>query len=169
MMDRATGRPWVSLAWAVLLVAVVIALTPYLWMVLASFKTRVDLLSSAPKWIFAPTLANYPAVFVDKGYWPLVINSLVIAGSSTALCIVIGAPAAYVFARSDFPGKEDLFFFFLTTRMAPPISVVWQATHFLCTASPAAGSPRSCPPWPAGPARSGTGRAGPRANPCGSR
>ena len=33
-------------------------------------------------------------------------------------------PAAYVFARRDFAVKEDLFFFFLTTRMAPPISVV---------------------------------------------
>jgi len=43
--------------------------------------------------------------------------------SSTALCIAIGAPAAYVFVWGDFPGKEDLFFFFLTTRMAPPISI----------------------------------------------
>ena len=101
----------------------VIALTPYLWMVLASFKTRVDLLSSDPKWIFSPTLANYPAVFIDKDYWPLAVNSMIISLSSTALCVLIGAPAAYVFARMDFPGKEDLFFFFLTTRMAPPISI----------------------------------------------
>ncbi|WP_444849005.1 carbohydrate ABC transporter permease [Mesorhizobium sp. LSJC265A00] len=93
-------------------------------MVLASFKNRVDLLSSVPKWIFSPTLANYPAVFIDKEYWPLAINSVLISVvSSTILCIVIGAPAAYGFARSDFPGREDLFFFFLTTRMAPPISI----------------------------------------------
>ncbi|ESY14145.1 transporter [Mesorhizobium sp. LNJC395A00] len=106
-----------------MLVAVVVALTPYVWMVLASFKNRVDLLSSVPKWIFSPTLANYPAVFIDKEYWPLAINSVLISVSSTVLCIVIGAPAAYGFARSNFPGKEDLFFFFLTTRMAPPISI----------------------------------------------
>lgn len=122
-MDRAPGRPWVAFAWAVLLVAVVVALAPYFWMVLASFKTRVDLFSETPKWIFTPTLANYPAVFIDKGYWPLAVNSLVISLSSTALCVLIGAPAAYVFARMEFPGKEDLFFFFLTTRMAPPISI----------------------------------------------
>ncbi|TRC96517.1 carbohydrate ABC transporter permease [Mesorhizobium sp. WSM4303] len=123
MIDQSTNRAWKSLAWAVLLVAVVVALTPYVWMVLASFKNRVDLLSSVPKWSFAPTLANYPAVFIDKEYWPLAINSVLISVSSTVLCIVIGAPAAYGFARSDFPGKEDLFFFFLTTRMAPPISI----------------------------------------------
>jgi multiple sugar transport system permease protein len=123
MIDQSTNRAWKSFAWAVLLVAVVVALTPYIWMVLASFKNRVDLLSSVPKWSFAPTLANYPAVFIDKEYWPLAINSVLISVSSTVLCIVIGAPAAYGFARSDFPGKEDLFFFFLTTRMAPPISI----------------------------------------------
>lgn len=123
MIDQSTNRAWKSFAWLVLLVAVVVALTPYVWMVLASFKDRVDLLSSVPKWSFAPTLANYPAVFIDKEYWPLAINSVLISVSSTALCILIGAPAAYIFARSSFPGKEDLFFFFLTTRMAPPISI----------------------------------------------
>ncbi|MER8894275.1 carbohydrate ABC transporter permease [Mesorhizobium sp. M0676] len=123
MIDQSTNRAWSSFAWAVLLVAVVVALTPYVWMVLASFKNRVDLLSSVPKWVFTPTFSNYPAVFIDKEYWPLAINSVLISVSSTVLCIVIGAPAAYGFARSDFPGKEDLFFFFLTTRMAPPISI----------------------------------------------
>jgi multiple sugar transport system permease protein len=123
MIDQSSNRAWKTFAWAVLLVAVVVALTPYVWMVLASFKNRVDLLSSVPKWSFAPTLANYPAVFIDKEYWPLAINSVLISVSSTVLCIVIGAPAAYGFARSGFPGKEDLFFFFLTTRMAPPISI----------------------------------------------
>lgn len=121
--DSVTRSGWKTLVWAVLLVVVVITLTPYLWMVLASFKNRVDLFASVPKWTFQPTLANYPAVFIDKNYWPLAINSLIISVSSTALCILIGAPAAYVFARMDFPGKEDLFFFFLTTRMAPPISI----------------------------------------------
>ncbi|ESX86679.1 carbohydrate ABC transporter permease [Mesorhizobium sp. LSHC412B00] len=123
MIDQSTNRAWRSFAWAVLLVAVVVALTPYVWMVLASFKNRVDLLSSVPKWAFTPTFSNYPAVFIDKEYWPLAINSVLISVSSTVLCIVIGAPAAYGFARSNFPGKEDLFFFFLTTRMAPPISI----------------------------------------------
>jgi multiple sugar transport system permease protein len=122
-MDRAAGRPWIMFAWAVLLVAVVVALTPYVWILLVSFKNRVDLFSTVPKWLFSPTLANYPAVFIDKEYWPLALNSLIISLSSTALCMLIGAPAAYVFARMDFAGKEDLFFFFLTTRMAPPISI----------------------------------------------
>jgi multiple sugar transport system permease protein len=117
------GKAWRRTAWAVLAVAVVIAVTPYVWLVLTSFKTRVDILSPHPTWHFAPTWANYPAVFIGKEYLPLLWNSLLIAGFSTLLSLAIGAPAAYVFARERFPGREDLFFFFLTTRMAPPISI----------------------------------------------
>src|SRR5262245_7924943 len=106
---------------------------PYVWMLLTSFKGRLDILSPQPIWFFRPTLANYPAVFIDKDYLPLLYNSLVIALSTTALSILIGAPAAYVFARSDFPGKEDLFFFFLTTRMAPPISIAVPLFLFFTT------------------------------------
>ncbi len=117
------SRSWRILAIGVLVTVLVIALTPYLWMLLTSFKGRLDVLSAEPQWFFTPTLANYPEVFLDKDYLPLVVNSLLISLSSTALSLIVGAPAAYVFARSDFPGKEDLFFFFLTTRMAPPISI----------------------------------------------
>ena len=81
-------------------------------MFLTSFKGRLDILSPEPHWFFAPTLDNYPAVFIDKDYLPLVYNSLIISLGSTVLSIIIGAPAAYVFARSDFPAKEDLFFSF---------------------------------------------------------
>ena len=111
-------------ALATLVVVLVIALTPYLWLLMTSFKTRLDALADAPVWLFTPTLEHYPMVFLDKGYLPMVGNSLIVAGVTTVLSLAIGVPAAYVFARHDFAGKEDLFFFFLTTRMAPPISVV---------------------------------------------
>jgi multiple sugar transport system permease protein len=118
------NRPWRMVALAVLIVVLVVALTPYLWLIMTSFKTRLDALADNPVWLFTPTFEHYPKIFIDKGYLPLVVNSAVVATSSTAISLAVGVPAAYVFARHDFPGKEDLFFFFLTTRMAPPISVV---------------------------------------------
>ncbi len=119
------SKPYKILAVGILACVLVVALTPYLWILLASFKGRLDILSPVPRWFFTPTLDNYPAVFIGKDYLPLVFNSLIISTASTVLSICVGAPAAYVFARTDFPGKEDLFFFFffLTTRMAPPISI----------------------------------------------
>jgi multiple sugar transport system permease protein len=116
-------RPYKILVVGILACVLVLALTPYIWMLLSSFKGRLDILSPHPTWIFTPTLSNYPEVFIDKEYLPLLYNSLMISLGSTACSILIGAPAAYVFARTDFAGKEDLFFFFLTTRMGPPIAI----------------------------------------------
>jgi multiple sugar transport system permease protein len=118
------SRAWRSFAIGVLIAVLVIALIPWLWMLLTSFKSRLDALADVPVWLFDPTFEHYPTVFIDKGYLPLVWNSILVASVTTALSLFFGVPAAYVFARHDFAGKEDVFFFFLTTRMAPPISVV---------------------------------------------
>ena len=72
------SRAWRGLAWAVILAVLVVALTPYVWIVLTSFKTRLDALASVPVWIFRPTLEHYPAVFIDKHYLPLVGNSILV-------------------------------------------------------------------------------------------
>jgi multiple sugar transport system permease protein len=118
------SRAWRGVAIAAVLVFVILALTPYLWMVLTSFKDRLEVQADKPVWTFTPSLEHYRGVFIDKKYLPLVWNSVFIAAGTTILSLAIGVPAAYVFARSRFRGKEDLFFFFLTTRMAPAISVV---------------------------------------------
>ncbi|MCU0869844.1 MAG: carbohydrate ABC transporter permease [Burkholderiales bacterium] len=117
------SRGWRAFGVGVLALAAAAALLPWLWLVATSFKGRLDILSPVPTWTFVPTLANYPAVFVDKDYLPLLWNSVAIATASTLASLVIGAPAAYVFARHDFRGRENLFFMFLTTRMGPPVSI----------------------------------------------
>ena len=118
------SKGWRNVAIGVLICVMIIALTPYVWLFLTSIKTRVDALASFPKWIFTPTFEHYPTVFIHKNFLPLVGNSVIVAVSCTFLSLLVGVPAAYVFARQRFAGKEDLFFFFLTTRMAPAISVV---------------------------------------------
>jgi hypothetical protein len=81
-----SGTAWRRTAWAVLAMAVVMAVTPYLWLLLTSFKTRVDILSAQPTWRFAPTWAIYSAVFIGKAYLPLLRNSLAIAASTHRDC-----------------------------------------------------------------------------------
>jgi len=118
------SRAWRNIAVGVVLVSIVIALTPYLWLFLTSIKTRVDALAPTPRWFFSPTWEHYRTVFIHKHYLPLVGNSILVASATTLLSLLVGTPAAYVFARQRFAGKDDLFFFFLTTRMAPAVSVV---------------------------------------------
>jgi multiple sugar transport system permease protein len=52
-----------------------------------------------------------------------VVNSLIIAGASTVLSVVLGLLAAYSFSRFSLAGKPDLLFFILSTRMLPPVVV----------------------------------------------
>ena len=50
-------------------------------------------------------------------------NSLIIGFGSTFLAVFIGTLSAYAFSRFKIPGKNDLLFFILSTRMMPPIAV----------------------------------------------
>ena len=58
-----------------------------------------------------------------SNFLPRFVNSLVIAFGSTALSVLLGVMAAYAFSRFRVPGKDDLLFFILSTRMMPPIAV----------------------------------------------
>ncbi len=58
-----------------------------------------------------------------SNYVPRFVNSLVIAFGSTALSVGLGVMAADAFSRFKVPGKDDLLFFILSTRMMPPIAV----------------------------------------------
>ena len=102
----------------VLFVAAIVLL-PILWGVVISLKTRVDALSMPPQWIFTPTLGNYRAAFVDGPYAQTLLNSLIIAGVSSLLAMILGVPAAYGFSRAQFRGREAAFLGILAVRMAP--------------------------------------------------
>jgi multiple sugar transport system permease protein len=61
---------------------------------------------------------NGPSDFVMR-----LRNSLIIAGGSTIASVILGLFAAYAFSRFEMPGKDDLLFFILSTRMLPAVVV----------------------------------------------
>jgi multiple sugar transport system permease protein len=104
-----------------LLVVLAFALFPFYWMVSSSLKDQTDLLASPPVWLFTPTLANYQAIFADQNVTNAILNSLIVATSTTFLSVLLGTPAAYALARFEFRGKADLWFWFISNRMVSPI------------------------------------------------
>ncbi len=118
MSPRVLGRILHGVA---LLLVFAITVFPFYWMVSSSFKTQTDLLASPPVWVFTPTLTNYADVFADEKVTRAVVNSLIVALCSTALSVVLGAPAAFALARYDFRGKSDLWFWFISNRFISPI------------------------------------------------
>jgi multiple sugar transport system permease protein len=97
---------------------------PIFWTVLTSIKPLDLIPKSPPVWLFAPTLEHYWSILTQRALLSSLWNSLSIAALSTLLALLVGAPAAYVFARFRFRGKESLAFYFLSARMAPPIAMI---------------------------------------------
>ncbi|MBS7539876.1 carbohydrate ABC transporter permease [Ancylobacter lacus] len=115
---RVSGKLFHALGLAVV---VVFTLFPFFWMVAASFKTQADILATPPVWFFTPTLQNYQEIFADSKVIGAIGNSLLIATATTALAVLLGAPAAFALARYEFRGKSDLWFWFISNRMTSPI------------------------------------------------
>jgi multiple sugar transport system permease protein len=106
-----------------LLVVIVVCVFPFYWMVTTSFKEQAAILSPTPQFIFHPTLGNYTTAFQKFDIGASLVNSLIVALSTTAISLTLGAPAAYAIARFEFKGKRDLWFWFISNRMISPIVV----------------------------------------------
>ena len=106
-----------------LLVVIVVCVFPFYWMVTTSFKEPAAILSPTPQFLFHPTLGNYTTAFQKFDIGASLVNSLIVALSTTAISLTLGTPAAYAIARFEFKGKRDLWFWFISNRMISPIVV----------------------------------------------
>jgi len=105
-------------------VVVVIYVIPTFWVISTSFKSEVDAFAMPPKWIFfKPTFSNYKTAFIDYNMLPNFKNSVIVTIGSTLLALLLGTPAAYALSRFNFKTRENIMFWFLSTRMAPPLLV----------------------------------------------
>jgi len=105
---------------AVLAVLALTMLTPFAWMVLASFKplAEVEQLSPLPtKW----QPQNYPKVFEEIPFARYYFNSLFIASWVTLLQCLTSSMAAYAFSRLHWPGRDHVFRLYLATLMIPGV------------------------------------------------
>ncbi|HJQ60471.1 MAG TPA: carbohydrate ABC transporter permease [Vineibacter sp.] len=98
-----------------------LALAPFLWLLLISFKTNAEIFRFPPRLWFEPTLDNYAALWTS-GFRGSFINSLVVSVASTVLSLVIGVPAAYALSRWTARGGGAITLWILASRMAPPIA-----------------------------------------------
>src|SRR6476659_5347286 len=98
-----------------------LALSPFLWLLLMSFKTNAEIFRWPPRVFFDATLANYAALWTSE-FRNSFANSLVVSVASTALSLVIGVPAAYALSRWTRRGGGAITLWILASRMAPPIA-----------------------------------------------
>jgi multiple sugar transport system permease protein len=101
-------------------------LFPVYWLVVTSLKTSAQTLTRPPSFWFSPTVENYRVIFTESSVnlqEPLV-NSLIIAGATTFISIVLGSICAYGLARLEFRGRDSIALWILSLRMMPAVAVV---------------------------------------------
>jgi glycerol transport system permease protein len=110
-------RPVASVALWVLLSLV--TLFPIYWLFVISVKPAVELFST-------------PSVILDKAYWNnyanvlsnttlqrYMLNSILVSTGNSVLVTTLAFMACYALSRFDLAGKENIFFWTITNRMAP--------------------------------------------------
>lgn len=97
---------------------------PVYWAVAASFTPESHLFGPARFVPRALVLDHYRALFGGRDFWTPIRNSLIVAGATTAVCLLLGTVCAYALARLRFRGKAPTLAFVLAVSMFPQISIV---------------------------------------------
>lgn len=117
MRNRASASLGAILFWVV---SSIITLLPIYWMFVVSARSRVQLFGSPNFLISSFFTENYTSTLSDPAFQRYMFNSVVIATANAALVTTLALFATYALSRYKLPGKENLFFWTITNRMAPP-------------------------------------------------
>jgi trehalose/maltose transport system permease protein len=111
--------PYVGIA-----VVVIYCLAPFYWMVVSAFRRPSDQFDNSliPQ---PASMDNLNAVFGPQvGFGRSLLNSLIVAGTTTILTLLIGTFAAYTLARLQFRGARLVAAVIIATSMFPVISLI---------------------------------------------
>ena len=125
--DRPVQGPgwWYNqkLIYALLMLGCVVTIVPFIWTILASFKTHAEIINPATQSFFPQnfTTSNYTTILTDPSL-PLsrfYFNSTFIAVFNVITQTFTSALFGYVFAKFHFRGKRLLFGYIVATMMIP--------------------------------------------------
>jgi sorbitol/mannitol transport system permease protein len=99
---------------------------PIFWTILTSFKTEAQAINDPPLFFtFDWTLENYAIVQERSDYMKFLWNSVIIAGGSTVLGILVAIPAAWSMAFVPSKWTKDILLWMLSTKMLPAVGVLY--------------------------------------------
>lgn len=122
-----SGRDLIADVFAkgVLALVLLFALFPIWMMIITSFKQRSQLFQSGvalvPRTLHIENYINMWNRFPLVDYF---LNSLIISGMTTIICLLVASLAAYSFSRYDFRGKDLFGLTILSTQMIPGVLIL---------------------------------------------
>ena len=104
----------------VLVILALLVLLPVVWMALSAFKPEKEIISWPPTFIpDSLTFENFADVRERIDITRYILNSVIYAGATTFLAVIVNSMAGYAYAFYEFKGKTGLFLMTLATMMVP--------------------------------------------------
>ncbi|HET6551011.1 MAG TPA: carbohydrate ABC transporter permease [Solirubrobacter sp.] len=101
------------------------ALFPVYWVVITSLKPRSEIYTRTPDlWPSDPQWGQYPHVLGEGHVGRALMNSLIVAGGTMVVCLIVGSMAAYALARFRFRLNRFLMMLVLMTQLFPLVVLV---------------------------------------------
>lgn len=129
------------LLYATLVLATILFITPFIWLVSNSLKDAAHAFDA--NWIPRPLeLANYVRIFEEVPLALMARNSVIVSVLAVVAVVVSSSMIAYALARLRFPGSRLVFLMVLATTMLPgavtmiPVYLIWKQIHLVNTLYP---------------------------------
>lgn len=105
---------------AFIIVMALLTLFPFLWMAGTSLKSPEEVFRPGVHLIPANvTWGNYGTALRKVPLWRFLLNGMIVAGGVLALQLLVIIPAAFAFARIEFPGRDLMFVLVLAALIVP--------------------------------------------------
>ena len=115
IFSRETNLPYI-----ILILVTIVSIYPFFYMISTSFMTVGE---ATNQYLFPKNLMfeNYIKVWTSSNFQRYTLNSLIISSIIVLGILFTSVPAAYAFARIDFPFKNAIFYFLIISLMIPEI------------------------------------------------
>jgi N-acetylglucosamine transport system permease protein len=97
----------------------VIVIYPFVWSVIASLKTDMEIFASPWALPAIPMWENFARAWTKAQIGAYIGNTFIVVIPAIFFTLLLSSMAAYVFARYEFRGKSFLFYMFLAGLMVP--------------------------------------------------
>src|SRR5215210_913093 len=108
-----------------LILFVLVSVAPLLWVFKMSIVVKTELFASPPTFLPQnPTAASYGTIFGDERFQKALVNSTIISGITTVICLFFGSIAAYAIARLRFRFKNIVMTLILAISFFPGVAII---------------------------------------------
>ncbi|MGI8648769.1 MAG: carbohydrate ABC transporter permease [Rubrobacter sp.] len=108
-----------------ILLFVFVSIAPLLWVFKMSIVSKADLFASPVATALAPPAGlSYDTIFANPSFRRALLNSVIIAGVTTVVCLFFGSLAAYAIARLRFRFKSSVMTLILAISFFPTVAIL---------------------------------------------